>query len=115
MRYQLSSSDPVVNAIFMPGGIADCSAQPGWYYAGGERILLCPESCAAVLGSAQSTVEVDVGCPSDCGAAGALVSRCSGDSLEVSCDGATFHAVADCTASSTTCQPPAGNPARCGS
>jgi hypothetical protein len=51
--------------LHVPGGLADCGSQGGWYYdhpATPTKIFLCPATCAAVQGNTGGEVVVKFGC-----------------------------------------------------
>lgn len=52
----------------VPGGLADCGAQGGWYYddpATPTKVVMCPSTCTALQSVAEGTVDVVFGCSTE--------------------------------------------------
>lgn len=60
-----STPNPILN---VPGGLADCGPDGGWYYDDPQSpttILMCPATCTALQGDPGAKVDVVFGCETE--------------------------------------------------
>jgi hypothetical protein len=65
VKYQPDPNSMFQDIYYVPGGLADCGPNGGWYYDDPQaptQILLCPATCDLVQASSDGQVQIELGC-----------------------------------------------------
>jgi hypothetical protein len=68
VNFQFGSASGAPQAVGVVSSVADCSTvEAGWYYddpAAPTKILVCPQTCAAIQASSSAQIDIILGCES---------------------------------------------------